>query len=505
MKKEENNQDEKSLKKVRQHKFINNFKKRWLVNGLNTLILITILIVVFVLINLGIKKLDPTPIDCTTSKDFSLTEESKERIKKIDKEVNIYFAGFEESNQDYQLAKQYNKVNSKIKVENANITENLELAKKYNLTSDSPSVVIESDNGSRTLTEYDLISYDENYNTVDIAEQKITSAILNVTSEKIPKAYFLTGYTSFGLSKEGHLSLFAEYLDNEVLTYENLNILNTGKVPDDCDTLIIMTPEKDFEEGTANEIIKYIKKGGNIVWFNGVYTEEKELENVNKVLAEYGVNKFEKGVIYETNTKNIMLGYPTCFTPTIEESEILKNVKTSAGAIFLNATKININTEKLEELKVKKTNLITSDESTYFTKNLTSNSNEKEDGKGSFILGAQLEKTITEAKEDKEAVTSKLIIYGNDYFISDQVMQDTAGNQYVILYLVNNADVALNSIAYLTNNDQDITIRKSFSDSLTEFTPSERAKTIIAIIIFAIPVLIIIAGIVVWTIRRRRK
>ncbi len=513
--------EEKSLKEIKQNRFINSFKKKWLIKGTTTVILIAILIAIFVLINVLVKKWDPQAIDCTTSRDFTLTEESKNRVKDIDKDVNIYFVGWDGIEQSemasyynglseqYELAKQYSKANSKIKVKTVDTTKNLELAKKYNVSNEDYSIIVESGKNSRTLTIGDLVTYDENYNTTIVAEQKITSAIINVTSEKIPKVYFLTGYTSFDLSEEGYMSLFKEYLENEVLTYESLNILNTQKVPDDCDTLIIMTPEKDFDEITANSIIKYIKKGGNILWFNGVYTEDTNYKNVNKVLAEYGVNGFEKGVVYETDSNNIILGYPTCFKPTIEDSTVLKDVKASMGAIFLNPTKININEDKLEELKVEETHLIESGETTYFTKKMSSKNNEDE--KGPFVLGAELEKTISEAvestdeKEAKDAVVSKLIIFSDDFFISDEILQDTSGNQYPVIYLGNNADVALNSIAHLTNNDQEITIRKSYSDSVTSFVPTDKEKGIILVIIFIVPILIIVFGIVVWILRRRKK
>ena len=230
------------------------------------------------------------------------------------------------------------------------------------------------------------------------------------------------------------------------------------------------------------------------------------VKNVNKVLSQYGVKGFEKGIVYETDTDKIF-GQVTCFAPEIAETDVLKGIKNGA-AVLLFATKINIDEEKLESLKVVKNDLMTSSEKSYFTKNLTLEFNSKNDEKGSFIVGAELEKTIKEAPEGsevQEAVTSELIIYGNDYFISDYPIEIASGYQQSVFSLLNNADVALNSIAHLTNNDQDITIRKSHTDSQTSFTPSERAKTIIIAIIFAVPVIIIILGIVVWNIRRRRN
>ena len=99
--------EEKSLKKVKDNskksEKIQLFKKKWLIKGTTTFLLIAILIAIFVLINFGMKKWDPTPIDCTKSQDYSLTEESKNRIKDIGKDVNIYFVGFEENNKQYEL------------------------------------------------------------------------------------------------------------------------------------------------------------------------------------------------------------------------------------------------------------------------------------------------------------------------------------------------------------------------------------------------------------------
>ena len=486
-----------------------NFKKTWLVNGINTLLLVAILIAAFVFINLGVKKWDPTPIDVTKSQDFTLTEESKNRVKNIDKDINIYFVGFDENDKDYKLAKQYNKANSKINVELIDVAKNQEIAKKYSISSGEEVIVIECGKNSRTLTQSDIYAFDSTtFSSVDVAEQKITSAILNVTIDKTPKAYFLAGYTEYNLNT--NLTTFAQYLENEVLTYESLNILNKQKVPDDCDTLIIMTPSKDFDDLTRDAIINYIKKGGNILWFNGIYEEEKDFKNVNKVLEQFGVNKFEKGIIYETDADK-MFGTPVYFAPEIVDNSILKDVKQNAGAIFFGATKININTDSLEKLNVEEMDLMLASEKSYFTKDLTGNTDAKNDERGSFVVGAQFVKTISEQKEaeseeaSQEAVKSTLIIYGNDEFITDEQIQIVQGYPQTLFSLLNNKDVALNSLAYLTNNDQDITIRKSYSDSQTTFTPTDKEKTIITDIIFIVPVAIIVAGIIVWIVRKNRN
>ena len=500
--------EEKALKKVKADKksteFLQKFKKRWLISGINTLLLIAILVAAFVLINIGMKKWDPTAIDVTKSQDYTLTDESKQRIKNIDKEVNIYFIGYEETSSDYIVAKQYNKTNSKIKVEIISATDAAAKFKEQSISTETPSILIKSGNTFRTIDYYDTMTYDDSYNSVSIAEQKITSAILNVTTDKTPKAYYLTGYTS--LSFEKGLSYLAQYLDNEVLTYEELNILSKKEVPEDCDTLIIMTPEKDFDELTTNAIINYIKKGGNILWFNGVIIEDENYTNVNKVLAQYGIDSFKTGYIYESDKDKYYYQTNALFKPEIQNTEVTKNVYKAMGGIFFLATKVNVNTDKLEELKVKETDLILSSETAYYINDLNRTTVNKDDKKGSFVVGALMEKTVKEntAKENEEdnSVVSKLIIYGNDYFITDsQLSQEIAP----MIMLENNRDLVLNSLSYLNNRDVDITIRKSYSDSVTTFSPTDGEKAVIIAIIFAVPVLIIIAGIIVWVIRKHRN
>ena len=516
--KKEKKEKEKSLTKVKEKraKFITFLKKRWLVSGINTLLLIAILVAIFVLINIGVRKWNPTPIDCTTSKDYSLTEDSKNRLKDIDKDVNIYFVNWDSVGESevayyfpkivdqYNLAEQYTKISSKIKVQKIDTNKDVEFSKKYNISSGDYHVIIESGKNNRNLEAIELV---DTTNGTYLTEQKITSAIVNAITDKTNKAYFLAGYSEF--DSEKNLTTLTQYLKDEALTYENLSILNKKEVPADCDTLIIMTPNKDFDDITTDAILKYIKKGGNILWFNGITENDKDLKNVNKILAEYGVNKFEKGIIYETD-KNRVYGYYTWFAPVVEGSSILKDFNDGTILLF-EATKVNINTDKLEELKVTKTDLLTSSEKSYYSKNLTSQMDTKSDEKGSFIVGAELIKTISEAqeategKEAKEAVESKLIIYGNDLFVSDSSIPMAQGYNIPAITFLNNKDVVLNSIAYLTKNDQNITIRKSYTDALTSFTPTDLEKQIIITIIFAVPVLIIIIGIMIWVIRRRRN
>ncbi len=498
-------------------RFMNSIKKRWLISGTNTLLLIAILVAIVILINSIVQSLDLIPIDCTSNKQYTLTEESKERVANIEDNVNLYFIGFEESDGAVSLAKQYNKVNENIKVELIDTNERTDIAEKYEVTNDYTTIIVENGERSKMLYSSDLYTYDSNYNTVDVTEQKITSAILNVTADEIANIYFLTGYSDYSLDYSGGMYYLSYYLDDEVLNYDTLNILVTGSIPDDCDTLVITTPNKDFDELTTNEIIDYINNGGNILWLNASYAEAVELTNVNKILALYGINPFDVGYVYETDTNKMALGYASCIVENLGYTEIDTGLN---RAVLLNSTKINVNTDSLEDLGVVEQDIITTTDTAYFRSNVANTSTSTDgDEAGSFTIGGIFTKTLADSNEeqetdseestqtdeenadDTEELTSTLVIFGDNNFISD--IQITSQVNPMI-FLENNKDLMLNSIAYLTDNDEDITIRKNYT-SVSSFTATEAQKLTIMRIIFIVPIAIIFLGFVVWQVRRRKK
>lgn len=504
VKKEKKQKNKKEKKDRKLNKFIEIIKKKWLVDGTKTTILVLAIVAVFVAINVLMQKLELTPIDFSQEKLYTLTDESKESVKNIDKDINIYFVGYDESDTNLDLAKQYKKANEKINVEAVDANNRPDLVEKYGIESGTQGIIIECGDKSKVLTEQDLVTYDTStYETISIAEEKLTSSIKSVTTDKVPKVYFLEGYSDFSL--EDNMNYLNMYLGNEINEVNELNVLSTGKIPDDCDTLVITNPNKDFDDVTTNAILDYIKSGKNILWLNAAVKTNNNLPNVNKVLAEYGIKPFEVGVIRETDSSKMVMNSPSLIIPEVESSTVTKDLYNTTGVIFINATKINVDTEKLEELNVDEEDLIKTSENSYFRTNFntTSETATADEEKGSFVVGAEFKKTIKEEDEENNipAVMSKMIVYGENYFISDY--QLSQNSQYGAIQLAYNKDLMLNSIAYLVDREEDITARKS--TGTVTYTATDEQDIIIRTVIFSVPALIIFAGIVVWQVRRRKK
>lgn len=505
-KEQKNKKDKKANKENKApNRFVQTIKKKWLINGTKTTILVLIIIAIFIAINLGMQALELTPLDFTQEKLYTLTDESKEKVKNIDKDVNIYFIGYSEDNSTVDLAKQYGKANEKINVEAVEDVNNRpDLAQKYGIESGTEGIIVECGDKSKVLTAQDLVTYDTStYETISIAEEKLTSSIQSVTSDEIPNVYFLEGYSDFSLNQ--NMYLLNIYLGNEVNETKTLDILSTGKVPDDCDTLVITTPSKDFDDIATNSILDYINNGGNILWLNAAIATEQDFPNVNKILEAYGIKPFEVGIIRETDTSKMVSESPDLIMPDIQYSTITKDIYNTTGVVFVNATKINIDTDKLEELNVEENDLLLASEDSYFRTNFSNQSNAVADNeeKGTFVVGAEMVKTIKEANEEtgEGEITSKLIIYGENYFISDYQLNQNS--QYGAIQLAYNKDLVLNSIAYLVDREEDIVARKN--TGTVTYTATQEQDTIIRAIIFTVPALIIIVGIIVWQVRRRRK
>lgn len=481
---------------------IEKIRKSLLVKRTTTIIFMIVLIALFITLTLWINSLGLNPIDFTAEKLYTLTQTSKEKLKNIDSDINIYFVGYDEKNAIIDLAKQYHNVNNKINVEVVDAISRPDLVQKYGIENNSSGIIVECGEKTKILSSYDLYTTDPTtYEQIDITEEKLTNSILYVVAEKVPTVYFLEGYSDFSINQ--NLKYLSMYLSNEITKYDTVNVITTGAVPEDCDTLVINTPNEDFDDITTNAIINYINNGGNILWFNATSTEKQNLQNVNKILSIYGVSPFESGFINETDSSKRMSTAASIIVPDVKYSAITKNISTT---LLLNATKINfVSDEELENLNVTKTVLLEASNTSFFRTNFETTLNNKVEGEeeGPFAVGAELQKQIIAENDktgEKEKI-SKLVIYGENLFISDYTLNSSS--QTPIITYFNNKNIVIDSISYLVDRGEDIVIRKD--TNTVNYTATENQNNIIQAVIFGVPVLVILIGILVWQHRRRKK
>ena len=478
-------------------KCLERLKSKWLKNMMLTILLVAIVILAFVAINIGMQKLDISDIDVTKEKIYTVSDTSKMEIEKIEKKVNIYFFGYSEEDSIVTFAKQYNKINSNIEVEVVDLNKRPDLVEKYQVTESDQAIVIESENRQKILTQYDLYSYDyTNYEQIDLTEQKITNAIISVTEDNIPVVYFLTGHEEYGV--DTHMTILKAYLENDINDVETLNLLTSGGVPENCSSLVIASPQKDFTDYETDLIVDYINKGGNILWLNDPNFDETEKPNITKILNLYGVEFDQKGVLLEQDSNKMIIQNSSFILPELQSSNITKDLSTDGKIALFNSGRIKFDEEKIDSLGLERTDIITSSATSFYRSNLnsTSSSATSEDEKGEWVVGSSIRKSVGEEKY------STLIAFANNIFVTDYNIQIGNQSQYAIS-IYNNKDLVLNAIAYLNQKEDSITIRKDMG--VVTYTATQKQDTIIRAIIFIFPIIIIVIGIIVWQKRRRRS
>ncbi len=485
--------------KVKEKKSSNEVLKKILSKTAYTVIMLVIIIAAYIGINMLMEEINPTDIDLTADKVYSLSDESKQIAKSIKKEVKITLINFSNIQSVIDFSNRYSKENELIKIEEIeDINEHPGLAAKYSITDNYGRIIIECGEKEKVLTEYDLYTYDyTTYEQIDLTEEAITNALIDVTTEVKPKIYFLAGHND---NLESYMSSFKQSLADEANEVENLDLLTTGKVPEDCTVLAITTLNEDIKEIEKDAIIKYIKNGGEIILFTDANVTNIKMPNFQKVLDQYGIS-ISEGIMVEQDASRMLTGSPSAILVTVSAgSSITENIGMDTNACFINSGKINFkDSEELEKLGVTVERLATTSDKAFYRADLTIESTDKQevDEEGSATVGALLTKTID------DETTSRLIVYSNNMFITNvQIALNTQYYSYAY-QLYNNEDLALNSISYLTGREDIIRIRKD--TETTTYTVTEEQQVTILTIIFAVPVLVVIAGIIVWVVRRRKK
>ena len=279
------------------------FRKRLISNRMNTFILVLFLIVLFIGVNMFANSKDLAQIDVTENKLYSLTQASKDQLAHLDKDINIYIYGFTEDNVYVNLVKQYAAYSDKIHYEIVTEETNYEVVTKYELSNSNYNafVVVCGDRDKTLYPDYEFSSYDnETGDTIDITEETITNAILNVSTDDPVKVYFAAGNGEYTTSE---ITGLITYLEAQVYECEELNLLSVTEIPEDCDILAILDPTEDFNEDEANAVKSYINKGGNIFFGMFKQSETAQFPNLQSILDLYGVT-IDFGVLYEGNARN---------------------------------------------------------------------------------------------------------------------------------------------------------------------------------------------------------
>ena len=478
-------------------------KNKWLMKTLSTVIFIILIILAFIIVNKVASNTNPKIADLTKGKLYTLSEKSKEIIKNIDQNVKIYLIGYDENSTEYILGKQCEELNDKINCIIVNSNQRPDLVLKFGATSNGRIVAIEGpDKKYKVISSMEMIITDNEENkSYDLTEEKLTNAIQSVTVNYKPKIYFTTGSNEYGIESGELLELFGQFIINDINEVIEINLQNKG-LPEDCELLIISNPTTDFSDIETARIQKYIKNGGSIMWMQNPSLlntkEDGKKDNINKILDEYGI-RFGNGIVCETNSNQLVGGNPTMFSAMLVYHPIVKDIYSSGKVYFFGTTRIeNKPDEELKKLNVDVKILAKTTSEAYYKTTTDINVVNDDTPKGTFNLAEVIEKDVGNNKK------SRLVAIGTANFVSGLQLKIAGQESTTPIAQLYNREMALRSVAYLTNRQPSIKIRKN-NGTVTFSAPASFAKGVVAVIILILPMSMILAGIIIPTIRRKRK
>ncbi|ADQ45082.1 ABC-type uncharacterized transport system [Caldicellulosiruptor kronotskyensis 2002] len=474
---------------------LGSFKSRKFKFGGYAAMLTASVIAIVIVLNLLVGQI-PAKFDLTHNRLYSLSKPTVELLKNLKKDVTIY-ALFQSGNENpviSEFIQKYADKSSHVKIKYIDPYKNPGFVKKYDTSGsgiDEGSLIVESGNKFRVINRYDMVdySYDEQTGNTNVTgltiEQKLTPAILYVTSEKTPIIYELKGHgedTFIGLG----ISSEVEAANFEI---KDLNLLTEKSVPQDASAVVVISPKTDISDIELKKLKDYINGGGRVLFLMDLLKDE--LKNFNSIFESLGV-RLEHGIVMEgDNTKNA--GNPVWILPNLESHDITNPIDLNNMYMLLPSAQPIVETKfKKRTITIEK--LLTTTSNSWLRKDLNSTSLSKEKGdiSGPFTLAVAITDKADSLNAKLRPRDAKVVIVGSAMFANSQFSKNIPGN----------LNFVVNALNWLQDKKDTLQIQPKDLTTFRLNLSTSQAMIWAAITVVGIPVLILILGLTIWLRRR---
>ncbi|HZJ57849.1 MAG TPA: GldG family protein [Clostridia bacterium] len=478
------------MKKLNRIKILDSFKNKKFKYGGYATLMTAFVLAILVIINLVVGQI-PFRVDLTENRLFSLSDQTDTILKNLDQKIEIiglYQTGNEDKVFD-EILQRYRRGNKNISISYVDPVKNPTFSSKY--TKDGTSLrdgsyIVETEDKYKVIDYYDLfnVKTDQYGNTraESLAmEERVTSAIQYVTAEELPVVYTLEGHMEEALPYE-----LRKQMELENYEIKTLSLLTEDQVPEDASVLMIIAPQRDMTGEEEEKVREYLENKGRALFLMDIV--EDEMPNFDALLKSYGV-ALNKALTVEGD-KNHYFQHPAWIVPNMQSHGIISPMKANKmqvlamgaqGIIELDMKKRSIEIEPL---------LITSNDA-WGRADMKSTAPEKEEGDldGPFNIAVAIADKTWDEKVGKYDET-KLVVMGDAEFIDPRFAS------------IGNADFVLNSLNWLQDKQESISIRpKSMLSQYLNINAFQRLL-FAGIAVILIPLLILGAGLVMWLRRR---
>ena len=323
-----------------------------------------------------------------------------------------------------------------------------------------------------------------------LSEQQLTNALLRLTRQSERWVVFITGHgerRSSGETNHG-MGAFSQELERKGLNVQAISLVET-EIPTNTTLLVLASPQTELLPGEMDKLLAYVAAGGNLLWL----TEPDTPNSLQPLAEQLGVNVLP-GTVVDATTQMFGIENPTCVVITGYPRHGISRDMTTV-TVFPEAAAVETNDSAAWNVVSLLTTLEHSWTELGDIEGTVSFDSASDERAGPLDIGVVLTRTPGEASEDTENTASeqRIVVIGDGDFLSNTYL----GNP-------GNLDLGLNIVRWLSHDDATIEIRVMSAPD-TSLVLGKTAQAFIAIgFLVGLPLLLLLAGVVIWLRRRRR-
>ena len=466
----------------------------------------TVLVVaVIIVLNLVVGQIPEAyrNIDVSSTKIYDISDTSKDLLKGLDDKIDMKVLAVKDETDDRitTFISKYAALSDKIKVEWIDPVLHPSALTEYNTSQNTIYVSCEATGKSTTISFDKILVSDSSYYysgsssyTSFDGEGQLSSAVNYVTSDVQKKIYTVTGHGEDSLS-----TTITDLMTKNNYTTEELNLLMTDSIPDDCDLLLMDGPTNDLSDDEVSLLSGYLGEGGKVMCLLGD-TGLASLPKLAGLLKDYGIEGADG---YIADPQRCYQNQPYYIFPVMNLSGDMADGISSQMVLLMNSRGLTT-TDPARDTITTSAFMTTSEQAYAVT--------EEDQKQGTYDLGVVATETIssdsdssddtssdsdsstdTSSDDSTESKESRLTVISAGSLIDQQITD--AFSQ------LENTQVFMNAV---TANFDGVTNLSIEAKSLTtEYNTVQHAGGFSILVVFGIPAVVLIGGFVVWF--RRRK
>ncbi len=453
------------------------FKRRSTQYGTNSLVMTLIVVGILGMINFLGKK-HHKRIDLTSTKLYSLSDQSKKVVQGLKGEVKILYFDRDPNPALSDLMAEYKGVDSgKVNFKTIDPQKDPGQAKQYGVTRFKETVV----------------AYGSKNEKVDTPqEENITNAILKVTRDKNKVIYFLQGHNEGSVDDSQEAKGFAaakKSIENQNYEVKSLSLGQNPAIPDDCSVLVIAGPKVGLLPTEIPVIEKYVDAGGKVMLLQDPDTNA----GMEDLLKKWKIG-LESDIVVDSSGIGQLLGMgPAAPLVTTYETHPITKDLTRSMTFFPLAR--SVKTIENSGSAFSSSLLFKTSEASWGEKNLKSGSarfDEGTDNKGPVALGIVSTMTVSgDEKEKKRGKEARVVVVGDSDFASNAYFQQQR-----------NGDLFLNAVSWLAEDEDLISVRPKSQENRSIQLTQASSKVLFWMTLVLLPGGALLSGILVWLRRR---